>query len=85
MREEALDYHRMGKHGKLSVEICKPAHTQKDLSLAYSPGVAAPVEEIMASPELAYDYTIKGNLVAVITNGTATLGLGDTEHWRLNL
>ena len=78
MREEALDYHRLGKHGKLSVEICKPAYTQKDLSLAYSPGVAAPVEEILQDPELAYEYTIKGNLVAVITNGTATLGLGNT-------
>ena len=78
MREEALDYHRLGKHGKLSVEICKPAYTQKYLSLAYSPGVAAPVEEILQDPELAYEYTIKGNLVAVITNGTATLGLGNT-------
>ncbi|WP_319380398.1 malic enzyme-like NAD(P)-binding protein [Thiomicrorhabdus sp.] len=78
MKKEALDYHRRGKPGKLSVEICKPADTQKDLSLAYSPGVAAPVEEIMANPERVYDYTIKGNLVAVITNGTATLGLGNT-------
>ncbi|QKI88283.1 malic enzyme-like NAD(P)-binding protein [Thiomicrorhabdus xiamenensis] len=78
MKQAALNYHREAKPGKLSVEITKPADTQQDLSLAYSPGVAEPVKEIMADSQLAYDYTIKGNLVAVVTNGTATLGLGNT-------
>lgn len=78
MKQAALEYHQNGKPGKLSVELSKPADTQQELSLAYSPGVAEPVKEIMADPQRAYDYTIKGNLVAVITNGTATLGLGNT-------
>ena len=77
-REEVLEYHRLeGKPGKVSVVPTKPMETQRDLSLAYTPGVAVPVLEIEKNPELAYEYTSKGNLVAVITNGTAILGLGD--------
>lgn len=76
--EEALEYHRLkGKPGKISVVPTKPMDTQRDLSLAYSPGVAVPVLEIEKDPEKAYEYTSKGNLVAVISNGTAILGLGD--------
>ena len=75
--EEALAFHRYPQPGKLSVTPTKPMATQKDLSLAYSPGVAIPVLAIAKDPELAYDYTSKGNMVAVITNGTAILGLGD--------
>jgi malate dehydrogenase (oxaloacetate-decarboxylating)(NADP+) len=75
--EEALAFHRYPQPGKLSVTPTKPMATQKDLSLAYSPGVAVPVLAIAKDPELAYDYTSKGNLVAVISNGTAILGLGD--------
>ncbi len=74
---EALEYHRMGRKGKIEVVVTKPFSTQKDLSLAYSPGVARPCEEIAADPENAYEYTAKGNLVAVISNGTAVLGLGN--------
>jgi malate dehydrogenase (oxaloacetate-decarboxylating)(NADP+) len=74
---EALAYHRMGKAGKIDIVASKPMATQRDLSLAYSPGVAAPVRAIAADPDSAYDYTIKGNLVAVISNGTAILGLGN--------
>lgn len=78
LREDALEYHRIdGKPGKISILPTKPLATQRDLSLAYSPGVAYPVLEIEKSPELAYEYTSKGNLVAVISNGTAILGLGD--------
>jgi malate dehydrogenase (oxaloacetate-decarboxylating)(NADP+) len=77
-REEALEYHHLeGKPGKISVVPTKPMDTQRDLSLAYTPGVAVPVLEIEKDPELAYEYTSKGNLVAVVTNGTAILGLGD--------
>jgi malate dehydrogenase (oxaloacetate-decarboxylating)(NADP+) len=77
-REEALEYHHLeGKPGKISVMPTKPMETQRDLSLAYTPGVAVPVLEIEKDPETAYEYTSKGNLVAVITNGTAILGLGD--------
>jgi malate dehydrogenase (oxaloacetate-decarboxylating)(NADP+) len=77
-REEALEYHRLeGKAGKLAITPTKPMSTQRDLSLAYTPGVAVPVEEIEKDPALGYDYTSKGNLVAVVTNGTAILGLGD--------
>ncbi|OIN09586.1 malic enzyme-like NAD(P)-binding protein [Oceanisphaera psychrotolerans] len=76
-RQKALDYHALPKPGKISVEISKPAETARDLALAYSPGVAEPVREIAADPENAYKYTGKGNLVAVITNGTAILGLGN--------
>ena len=76
--EEALEYHHLkGKPGKISVVPTKPMDTQRDLSLAYTPGVAVPVLEIEKRPELAYEYTSKGNLVAVISNGTAILGLGD--------
>ncbi|MDO8752819.1 MAG: NADP-dependent malic enzyme [Anaerolineales bacterium] len=77
-REDALEYHRLkGKPGKIAVVPTKPMDTQRDLSLAYSPGVAEPVLEIEKNPEDAYEYTSKGNLVAVISNGTAILGLGD--------
>ncbi|UCH60190.1 MAG: NADP-dependent malic enzyme [Anaerolineales bacterium] len=77
-REEALEYHRQdGKPGKISVVPTKPMATQRDLSLAYTPGVAVPVLEIERDPELGYEYTSKGNLVAVVSNGTAILGLGD--------
>ncbi len=74
---EALAFHRMGRPGKIDIIASKPMATQRDLSLAYSPGVAAPVRAIAADPDAAYDYTIKGNLVAVISNGTAILGLGN--------
>jgi malate dehydrogenase (oxaloacetate-decarboxylating)(NADP+) len=78
MRDEALEYHRLGgKPGKISILPTKPLVTQRDLSLAYSPGVAIPVLEVEKDPELAYEYTSKGNLVAVVSNGTAILGLGD--------
>jgi malate dehydrogenase (oxaloacetate-decarboxylating)(NADP+) len=77
-REDALEYHRLkGKPGKITVLPTKPMDTQRDLSLAYTPGVAVPVLEIEKDPELAYEYTSKGNLVAVVSNGTAILGLGD--------
>ena len=75
--KEALDFHIKGKSGKIEISSSKPLTTKRDLSLAYSPGVAAPVKEIAANPELAYDYTSKGNLVAVISNGSAILGLGN--------
>jgi len=75
--EEALNFHRYPEPGKLAMRATKPMATQRDLSLAYSPGVAAPVKAIAADPDLAYDYTSKGNMVAVISNGTAILGLGD--------
>jgi malate dehydrogenase (oxaloacetate-decarboxylating)(NADP+) len=76
-RQDALNFHQMGKPGKLEIVATKPVATQRDLSLAYSPGVAVPVEEIARDPALAYDYTAKGNLVAVISNGTAILGMGN--------
>ena len=76
-KEAALKYHKAGKPGKIEVIPSKPHSTQTDLSLAYSPGVAEPCLEIEKDPQLAYDYTTKGNLVAVISNGTAVLGLGD--------
>ncbi|WP_333793209.1 NADP-dependent malic enzyme [Hyphomicrobium sp.] len=75
--QEALQFHSQGKPGKLEITPTKPLVTQRDLSLAYSPGVAAPVEAIAETPSLAYDYTNKGNLVAVVSNGTAILGLGN--------
>lgn len=75
--QEALQFHSQGKPGKLEITPTKPLVTQRDLSLAYSPGVAVPVEAIHERPELAYDYTNKGNLVAVVSNGTAILGLGN--------
>ncbi|AWB25519.1 NADP-dependent malic enzyme [Methylobacterium currus] len=75
--QEALQFHQQGRPGKLEVVATKPMATQRDLSLAYSPGVAVPVLAIADNPQLAYDYTAKGNLVAVISNGTAILGLGN--------
>src|SRR3954468_17813401 len=75
--QEALDFHSRGRPGKLEVIATKPMATQRDLSLAYSPGVAIPVLAISDDPAKAYDYTVKGNFVAVITNGTAILGLGN--------
>jgi malate dehydrogenase (oxaloacetate-decarboxylating)(NADP+) len=75
--QEALLFHSMGRPGKLEIRATKPLTTQRDLSLAYSPGVAVPCLRIAVDPALAYDYTAKGNLVAVVSNGTAVLGLGD--------
>ena len=75
--QEALQFHAQGKPGKLEIVATKPMATQRDLALAYSPGVAVPVREIADDPAKAYDYTSKGNLVAVISNGTAILGLGN--------
>ncbi|MBS1646712.1 MAG: NADP-dependent malic enzyme [Bacteroidetes bacterium] len=77
LKQEALDYHAHGRPGKIEVIPTKPYSTQRDLTLAYSPGVAEPCLEIEKNPEDAYKYTAKGNLVAVISNGTAVLGLGD--------
>ena len=77
LKQAALAYHAEPVPGKISVELTTPAETQLDLALAYSPGVAAPCREIAREPELAYRYTGKGNLVAVISNGTAVLGLGN--------
>ena len=74
---EALDFHSRGRPGKIEIIASKPMATQRDLSLAYSPGVAVPVRAIAADPACAYDYTAKGNLVAVISNGSAILGLGN--------
>ncbi|HKL48633.1 MAG TPA: NADP-dependent malic enzyme, partial [Desulfuromonadales bacterium] len=76
-RQEALDYHSSGRKGKIEVITTKPCATSRDLSLAYSPGVAEPCLDIEKDPNTAYDYTAKGNLVAVVSNGTAVLGLGD--------
>ena len=77
LRDEALAFHTMGKPGKLEVRPTKPLTTARELSLAYSPGVAEPCLQIHKNPDLAYDYTSKGNMVAVISNGTAVLGLGN--------
>ncbi|MBX9756092.1 MAG: malate dehydrogenase [Pseudomonadaceae bacterium] len=77
LKTAALEYHAKPRPGKLSVELTKPTATARDLALAYSPGVAEPVREIARDPELAYKYTGKGNLVAVISDGTAILGLGN--------
>jgi malate dehydrogenase (oxaloacetate-decarboxylating)(NADP+) len=76
-KKQALDYHAKGKPGKIQVVPTKPTSTQRDLSLAYSPGVAEPCIEIHQNPGDVYKYTAKGNLVAVISNGTAVLGLGN--------
>jgi malate dehydrogenase (oxaloacetate-decarboxylating)(NADP+) len=76
-RQDALDYHSQGRPGKIQVSPTKPFKNQRDLSLAYTPGVAEPCREIAAHPDDAYTYTAKGNLVAVVTNGTAVLGLGN--------
>ena len=75
--DEALQFHSNGRPGKLSIAPTKPLTTQRDLSLAYSPGVAFPCLHIQRQPSSAFDYTSKGNFVAVISNGTAVLGLGD--------
>ncbi len=77
LRQQALDYHAQPKPGKIAIELTTSAETADDLSLAYSPGVAEPVREIAANPDDAYKYTAKGNLVAVISNGSAILGLGN--------
>ncbi|MGH9435823.1 MAG: phosphate acyltransferase, partial [Terriglobia bacterium] len=76
-KQDALEYHRRDRKGKIEISPTKPCQTQWDLSLAYTPGVAEPCLEIQRDPELSFDYTIRGNLVAVITNGTAVLGLGN--------
>ncbi|MBI4373998.1 MAG: malate dehydrogenase [Deltaproteobacteria bacterium] len=76
-KEEALRYHSEGRRGKIEVVPTKPTSTQKELSLAYTPGVAEPCLEIKKEPKKSFDYTARGNLVAVVTNGTAVLGLGD--------
>ncbi|HED16691.1 MAG TPA: malate dehydrogenase [Gammaproteobacteria bacterium] len=78
LKQESLDYHAQPVAGKIAIEIIKPCDTQRDLSLAYTPGVAEPVRAIADNPDLAYKYTAKGNLVGVITDGTAVLGLGNT-------
>ena len=77
LNEDALEYHKSGKPGKLEIRLTKPFTSQRDLSLAYTPGVAEPCLRIQEQPQDAYKYTVKGNLVAVITNGTAVLGLGN--------
>ncbi len=76
-KEDVLEYHASAPAGKISITPTKPCHTQRDLSLAYTPGVAIPCLEIAREPALAYRYTAKGNLVAVVTNGTSVLGLGN--------
>ena len=76
-KQDVLEYHSRGRPGKIEVTATKPLVTQRDLSLAYSPGVAEAVIEVENNPAAAYDYTAKGNLVAVVSNGTAILGLGD--------
>ena len=75
--DDAREYHRQAPPGKIEIETTKPTNTQRDLSLAYSPGVAAPCRDIAADPESVFEYTAKGNLVAVVSNGSAVLGLGD--------
>src|SRR5438045_7653350 len=75
--QEALEFHSRGRPGKIEIIPTKPMATQRDLSLAYSPGVAVPVKRIHEDPNSAFDYTTRGNLVAVISNGTAILGLGN--------
>jgi len=77
LEQQALQYHAAGQPGKIAIQVTKPVASQADLSLAYSPGVAVPCVEISKDPAKAYEYTAKGNLVGVITNGTAVLGLGD--------
>ncbi|HUJ30208.1 MAG TPA: malic enzyme-like NAD(P)-binding protein [Candidatus Acidoferrum sp.] len=77
LKQDALAYHRTGRKGKIEVVATKPCRTQADLSLAYTPGVAEPCREIAKSPELSFEYTARGNLVAVVSNGTRVLGLGN--------
>ncbi len=76
-KQDALDYHRTGRKGKIAIVATKPCRTQADLSLAYTPGVAEPCREIAKSPELSFEFTARGNLVAVVSNGTRVLGLGN--------
>ncbi|MDY0050149.1 MAG: malate dehydrogenase, partial [Halothiobacillaceae bacterium] len=76
-KQDALDYHRLPQPGKLATQVTKPTATARDLALAYSPGVAEPVRAIADDPDSAYAYTGKGNLVAVISDGSAILGLGN--------
>ena len=76
-RRDALDYHSSGRAGKIAIRPTKPLQTQRDLSLAYSPGVAEPCLEIAKNPKTVFDYTARGKLVAVVSNGTAVLGLGN--------
>ena len=86
-KKDALSYHSSttGRAGKIEVVPTKPYSTQRDLSLAYTPGVAVPCLEIEKSPDDVYKYTAKGNLVAVMSNGTAVLGLGNMVQQRVNL
>ncbi|MDP3825312.1 MAG: NADP-dependent malic enzyme, partial [Polaromonas sp.] len=77
LRRAALEYHEFPTPGKIAIAATKQLVNQRDLALAYSPGVAAPCEEIVKDPNAAFKYTSRGNLVAVVTNGTAVLGLGD--------
>src|SRR6478609_8414042 len=77
LKKDALDYHSKGRKGKIEVVPSKSVATQKDLSLAYTPGVAEPCKEIAENDDAVYEYTAKGNLVAVVSNGTAVLGLGN--------
>ena len=83
--EEALEYHSQGRKGKIEVVATKPCLTSSDLSLAYTPGVAEPCRAIAKNEDDVYKYTAKGNLVAVISNGTAVLGLGDIGPQQVNL
>ena len=80
INQAALEYHQYPVPGKISVELTKPTASQQDLALAYTPGVAEPVRRIAENPEDAYKYTAKGNLVAVITDGTAVLGVKLSTH-----
>jgi malate dehydrogenase (oxaloacetate-decarboxylating)(NADP+) len=84
-KQDALDYHSKGRPGKIAVVPTKETETQRDLSLAYSPGVAEPCIEIANNVENVYKYTAKGNLVAVISNGTAVLGLGNIGTKQVSL
>src|SRR5437762_13842813 len=83
-RQDALDYHSSGRKGKIEIVPTKPVATSRDLSLAYSPGVAEPCLEIAQDPDLSYKYTIRGNIVAVITNGNAVLALADIAPYACN-
>jgi malate dehydrogenase (oxaloacetate-decarboxylating)(NADP+) len=82
---DALEYHSKGRPGKIQVIPTKPTNTQRDLSLAYSPGVAEPCLRIAANVDDVYKYTAKGNLVAVISNGTAVLGLGSLRYMPISM
>ncbi len=76
-RQDALDYHSQGRPGKIEIRLTKPCKTQRDLGMAYTPGVAEPCLDIEKNPDDVFKYTARGNLVAVVSNGTAVLGLGD--------